>query len=155
TTNHNSSGGSENEKRIGSGVSGISVCRSRRRMASLAILCSSLGVCAAPSPILITSAVTANPIIALVAIRSGREAASQLLLIARGGARRKAAPPIRGSVRDGPHRRCGGGLEISARLEGMPVNPGGGSSEELRGMIDADIEKYVAAVKTANLKFEG
>lgn len=44
--------------------------------------------------------------------------------------------------------------EVSAKLRGMAVNPGGGSSDEFRKMIDADIESYVAVVKAANLKFE-
>ena len=36
----------------------------------------------------------------------------------------------------------------------MAVNPGGGTSDEFRKMIDADIESYVQVVKAANLKFE-
>ena len=44
--------------------------------------------------------------------------------------------------------------EVSAKLKGMAVNPGGGSSEEFRAMIDADIKTYVEVVKAANLKFE-
>jgi hypothetical protein len=36
----------------------------------------------------------------------------------------------------------------------MAVNPGGGSGDEFRRMIDADIRKYVDIVKAANLKFE-
>jgi tripartite-type tricarboxylate transporter receptor subunit TctC len=44
--------------------------------------------------------------------------------------------------------------EVSAKLRGMAVNPGGGSSDEFRKMIDADIESYVQVVKAANLKFE-
>jgi tripartite-type tricarboxylate transporter receptor subunit TctC len=44
--------------------------------------------------------------------------------------------------------------EVSAKLRGMAVNPGGGTSDEFRKMIDADIESYVAVVKAANLKFE-
>jgi hypothetical protein len=35
----------------------------------------------------------------------------------------------------------------------MAVNPGGGSSEEFRRMIDADIQKFVDVVKAANLTF--
>jgi len=44
--------------------------------------------------------------------------------------------------------------DVSAKLRGMAVNPGGGSSDEFRKMIDADIEGYVQVVKAANLKFE-
>jgi tripartite-type tricarboxylate transporter receptor subunit TctC len=44
--------------------------------------------------------------------------------------------------------------EVSAKLKGMAVNPGGTSSDEFRKMIDADIQSYVAVVKAANLKFE-
>ena len=44
--------------------------------------------------------------------------------------------------------------EVSAKLRGMAVNPGGSSSDEFRKMIDADIETYVQVVKAANLKFE-
>jgi len=43
--------------------------------------------------------------------------------------------------------------EVSAKLRGMAVNPGGTSSDEFRNMIDADIEKFAAVVKAANLKF--
>jgi tripartite-type tricarboxylate transporter receptor subunit TctC len=44
--------------------------------------------------------------------------------------------------------------DVSGKLRGMAVNPGGGTSDEFRKMIDADIESYVAVVKAANLKFE-
>jgi tripartite-type tricarboxylate transporter receptor subunit TctC len=44
--------------------------------------------------------------------------------------------------------------EVSAKLRGMAVNPGGTSSDEFRKMIDADIQSYVQVVKAANLKFE-
>jgi tripartite-type tricarboxylate transporter receptor subunit TctC len=43
--------------------------------------------------------------------------------------------------------------DVSGKLRGMAVNPGGGSGEEFRRMIDADIEKFVAVVKAANLTF--
>jgi tripartite-type tricarboxylate transporter receptor subunit TctC len=43
--------------------------------------------------------------------------------------------------------------DVSSKLKGMAVNPGGGSSAEFRRMIDADIEKFVAVVKAANLSF--
>ena len=44
--------------------------------------------------------------------------------------------------------------QVSARLRGMAVNPGGAPSEEFRRMIDADIKSYEQVVKAANLKFE-
>jgi tripartite-type tricarboxylate transporter receptor subunit TctC len=44
--------------------------------------------------------------------------------------------------------------EVSAKLRGMAVNPGGTSSEEFRAMIDADVKTYVDVVKAANLKFD-
>jgi len=44
--------------------------------------------------------------------------------------------------------------DVSNKLRGMAVNPGGGTSDEFRKMIDADIESYVQVVKAANLKFE-
>jgi tripartite-type tricarboxylate transporter receptor subunit TctC len=43
--------------------------------------------------------------------------------------------------------------EVSKKLKGMAVTPGGTSSAEFRAMIDKDIEGYVAVVKAANLKF--
>jgi len=58
---------------------------------------------------------------------------------------KKLETALRASIRD---------PEVSAKLKGMAVNPGGGSSEQFRAMIDADIEKYVGVVKAANLKFE-
>jgi len=44
--------------------------------------------------------------------------------------------------------------DVSAKLKGMAVNPGGTSSEEFRKMIDGDIETYIQVVKAANLTFE-
>jgi tripartite-type tricarboxylate transporter receptor subunit TctC len=44
--------------------------------------------------------------------------------------------------------------EVSVKLKGMAVNPGGTPSDEFRAMIDADIKSYVEVVKAANLKFE-
>jgi tripartite-type tricarboxylate transporter receptor subunit TctC len=43
--------------------------------------------------------------------------------------------------------------DVSGKLKAMAVNPGGGSSEEFRRMIDADIQKFVDVVKAANLTF--
>ncbi len=44
--------------------------------------------------------------------------------------------------------------DVRSKLKAMAVNPGGGSGDEFRRMIDADIIKYVEIVKAANLKFE-
>ena len=44
--------------------------------------------------------------------------------------------------------------DVRSKLKAMAVNPGGGSGDEFRRMIDADIIKYVGIVKAANLKFE-
>jgi tripartite-type tricarboxylate transporter receptor subunit TctC len=43
---------------------------------------------------------------------------------------------------------------VSDKLKAMAVDPGGGSPEEFRRMIDADIVKFTAIVKAANLHFE-
>ncbi|MPZ38106.1 MAG: tripartite tricarboxylate transporter substrate binding protein [Rhizobiales bacterium] len=43
---------------------------------------------------------------------------------------------------------------VKAKLKEMAVTPGGGTGEEFRKMIDADIQNYVSVVKAANLKFE-
>jgi tripartite-type tricarboxylate transporter receptor subunit TctC len=43
---------------------------------------------------------------------------------------------------------------VSEKLKAMAVNPGGGSVVDFRRMIDADIVKYTAVVKAANLHFE-
>jgi tripartite-type tricarboxylate transporter receptor subunit TctC len=43
--------------------------------------------------------------------------------------------------------------DVSGKLKGMAVNPGGNSGEEFRHMIDADIVKFGAVVKAANLSF--
>ena len=42
---------------------------------------------------------------------------------------------------------------VSGKLKAMAVNPGGTSSQEFRRMIDADIEKFTAVAKAANLTF--
>jgi tripartite-type tricarboxylate transporter receptor subunit TctC len=44
--------------------------------------------------------------------------------------------------------------DVSAKLKGMAVDPGGGSSAEFRKMIDEDIKSYEAVIKAANLKFD-
>jgi tripartite-type tricarboxylate transporter receptor subunit TctC len=44
--------------------------------------------------------------------------------------------------------------EVQSKLKAMAVNPGGGSGDEFRRMIDADIKKYVGIVKAADLQFK-
>jgi len=44
--------------------------------------------------------------------------------------------------------------DVSAKLKNMAVDPGGGPAAPFKRMIDADIVKYAAVVKAANLKFE-
>jgi tripartite-type tricarboxylate transporter receptor subunit TctC len=43
---------------------------------------------------------------------------------------------------------------VSSKLKAMAVNPGGGSSDEFRAMIDADIKTTADVVKAANLEFK-
>jgi tripartite-type tricarboxylate transporter receptor subunit TctC len=43
---------------------------------------------------------------------------------------------------------------IRDKLKAMAVNPGGGSGEEFRALIDADINMFTEVVRAANLKFE-
>jgi tripartite-type tricarboxylate transporter receptor subunit TctC len=57
----------------------------------------------------------------------------------------KLETALRAAIRDG---------EVSARLRGMAVNPGGIPSQEFRAIVDADIKNYRDVVKAANLKFE-
>jgi tripartite-type tricarboxylate transporter receptor subunit TctC len=44
--------------------------------------------------------------------------------------------------------------EVQSKLKAMAVKPGGGSGDDFRRMIEADINKYVGIVKAADLKFE-
>ena len=43
---------------------------------------------------------------------------------------------------------------MSSKLKAMAVNPGGGSSEEFRAMIDADIKAAAEVAKAAKLEFK-
>ena len=43
---------------------------------------------------------------------------------------------------------------VSAKLKAMAADPGGGSPEEFRRLIDSDIVKFSGIVKAANLHFE-
>ncbi len=65
-----------------------------------------------------------------------------------------STPPAIASKLQAAFSRAIRDAEVSKKLRGMAVNPGGGSSDEFRKMIDADIETYVKVVKAANLKFE-
>jgi tripartite-type tricarboxylate transporter receptor subunit TctC len=58
----------------------------------------------------------------------------------------KLEAALRGAIND---------PDVGAKLKGMAVNPGGGSGEEFRRMIEADIEKIRGVVKAANLSFGG
>ena len=51
-------------------------------------------------------------------------------------------------------RRAMADSGVRDKLKAMAVNPGGGSSEEFRKKIDADIDVFADVVKAANLKFE-
>ena len=63
-------------------------------------------------------------------------------------------PPAIAAKLEVAFRRAITDAGVTAKLKEMAVNPGGGSGEEFRKMIDADIQNYVAVVKAANLKFE-
>jgi tripartite-type tricarboxylate transporter receptor subunit TctC len=42
---------------------------------------------------------------------------------------------------------------VNGKLKAMAVDPGGGSSDEFRAMIDADIKSTAEVVKAAKLEF--
>jgi tripartite-type tricarboxylate transporter receptor subunit TctC len=44
--------------------------------------------------------------------------------------------------------------DVSSKLKGMAVKPGGQTSAEFRAMIDKDIQSYADVIKAANLKFQ-
>lgn len=50
-------------------------------------------------------------------------------------------------------RRAIADPEVNAKLKAMAVNPGGGSSDDFRAMIDADIKTTADVMKAANLTF--
>ena len=64
-----------------------------------------------------------------------------------------ATPPAIAAKLEAALREAIKDPDVSAKLKGMAVNPGGTSSDEFRKMIDADIEKFAAVAKAANLKF--
>ncbi len=51
-------------------------------------------------------------------------------------------------------RRAIADPEVNAKLKAMAVTPGGGSSEEFRAMIDADIKTTADVVTAAKLEFK-
>ncbi len=63
-------------------------------------------------------------------------------------------PPAIAAKLEAAFRRAITDAGVTAKLKEMAVNPGGGTGEEFRKMIDADIQNYVSVVKAANLKFE-
>jgi tripartite-type tricarboxylate transporter receptor subunit TctC len=65
-----------------------------------------------------------------------------------------ATPPAIAKKLEAALQRAIRDPDVSAKLKGMAVVPGGTTSEEFRKRIDADIQTYVAIVKAANLKFE-
>jgi tripartite-type tricarboxylate transporter receptor subunit TctC len=44
--------------------------------------------------------------------------------------------------------------DVSTKLKAMAADPGGGSPDEFRRLVDSDIIKYVEIIKAANLHFE-
>lgn len=64
-----------------------------------------------------------------------------------------ATPPAIAAKLEAALREAIKDPEVSAKLKGMAVNPGGGSGADFRKMIDADIEKFAAVAKAANLTF--
>jgi tripartite-type tricarboxylate transporter receptor subunit TctC len=65
-----------------------------------------------------------------------------------------ATPPAIAKKLEAALQRAIRDPDVSAKLKGMAVVPGGTTSEEFRKRIDVDIQTYVAIVKAANLKFE-
>jgi tripartite-type tricarboxylate transporter receptor subunit TctC len=51
-------------------------------------------------------------------------------------------------------RRALADIGVRDKLKAMAVNPGGGSGDEFRQIIDADIKMFSEVVRAANLKFE-
>jgi tripartite-type tricarboxylate transporter receptor subunit TctC len=51
-------------------------------------------------------------------------------------------------------RRALADAGVRDKLKAMAVNPGGGSGDEFRKVIDNDIKRFAEVVKAANLKFE-
>jgi len=63
-------------------------------------------------------------------------------------------PAAIGDKLEAAFRRAIADPGVTAKLKEMAVTPSGGTSEQFRQYIDADIQNYVAVVKAANLKFE-
>jgi tripartite-type tricarboxylate transporter receptor subunit TctC len=64
------------------------------------------------------------------------------------------APPAIANKLETELRRALADPGVREKLKAMAVNPGGGSGEEFRKKIDADIRVFADVVKAANLKFE-
>jgi tripartite-type tricarboxylate transporter receptor subunit TctC len=65
-----------------------------------------------------------------------------------------ATPPAIAARLEAALRKAIADTEVSGKLRAMAVSPGGGTSDEFRAMIDADIQNYVSIIKAANLKFD-
>jgi tripartite-type tricarboxylate transporter receptor subunit TctC len=64
-------------------------------------------------------------------------------------------PPAIAAKLEATLRKAISDPDVSSKLKGMAVNPGGGSSsDDFRKMIDADIQNYIQVIKAANLKFD-
>src|SRR5439155_10912608 len=66
---------------------------------------------------------------------------------------RSGTPPAIVAKLEAEIRRALGDAGVQQKLRAMAVDPGGGSGDDFRKMIDADIQKYVEIVKAANLTF--
>jgi len=65
-----------------------------------------------------------------------------------------ATPPAITSRLETALRSAIAAPDVQKKLKAMAVTPGGGSSEQFRQMIDADIRLFADVAKAANLKFE-
>jgi len=63
-------------------------------------------------------------------------------------------PPAVAAKLEAALRRALEDAGVRQTLKAMAVNPGGGSGEAFRAIIDADIKMFSEVVRTANLKFE-
>ncbi len=63
-------------------------------------------------------------------------------------------PPAIAAKLEATLRKAIADADVNSKLKAMAVTPGGGSSDEFRKMIDADIQNYVDVIKAANLKFD-
>ena len=63
-------------------------------------------------------------------------------------------PPAISNKLEAELRRALADAGVRQKLKAMAVNPGAGSGEAFRAIIDADIKMFSEVVRTANLKFE-